>query len=132
MISATGSATTVPAATTSLGVQEFLRVLSAQLMYQDPLKPMDNQAFMGQIAQFTALQQTNQLNSNIEQLIVNQASLQSIGLIGRTVDVTTSTGSVTGTVAAVSFASSTPSLTVKTAAGAVLSSVDLGQVTAVR
>ena len=52
----------VPAAaapgTRVLGLQDFLQVLLTQLSWQDPLKPMDNQTFMAQMAQFTALEQT--------------------------------------------------------------------------
>ena len=76
----------------NLGIQDFLKILLTQLNYQDPMKPMDNQQFMAQMAQFTTLQQTQQLNTNIEHLINNQASLQSVGLIGRTVDIATQTG----------------------------------------
>ncbi|MDQ8033147.1 MAG: flagellar hook capping FlgD N-terminal domain-containing protein [Bordetella sp.] len=94
----------------NLGMQEFLKVLMTQLTYQDPLKPMDNQEFMTQMAQFTTLEQTQQLNSKIETLITNQAALQSVGLIGRTVDVTTSTGTLTATVQALSLAGDAPVL----------------------
>ena len=44
----------------TLTLQDFLQVLTTQLTYQDPLKPLDNQEFMAQIAQFTTLQQTQQ------------------------------------------------------------------------
>lgn len=87
----------------SLGMEDFLKILLTQLTYQDPLKPMDNQQFMAQMAQFTNLQQTQQLNDNIKTLITNQAALQSVGLIGKTVDVTTANGNVTGTVSALSL-----------------------------
>ncbi|PCE23736.1 flagellar hook capping protein [Paraburkholderia acidicola] len=116
----------------SLNMQDFLKVLLTQLTYQDPMKPMDNEQFMAQIAQFTTLQQTQQMNSNIAQLLTNQASLQSVGLIGRTVDLTTNSGAVTGTVTALSLAGSSPQLTVKTGAGATLTNIDLSQVTTVR
>ena len=105
----------------SLGMEDFLKILLTQLTYQDPLKPMDNQQFMAQMAQFTNLEQTQQLNNKIETLITNQAALQSVGLIGRKVDITTTGGAVTGTVDALSLAGDTPLLTVLTAAGATLS-----------
>ena len=35
----------------------FMQLLVTQLRYQDPLNPMDNQAFMAQMAQFSALEQ---------------------------------------------------------------------------
>lgn len=116
----------------NLNMQDFLKVLLTQLTYQDPLKPMDNQQFMAQVAQFTALGQTQQMNSNIETLVANQASLQSVGLIGRTVDITTNSGTVTGTVSALSLSGNSPQLTVKAGSGATLTNIDLSQVIAVR
>jgi len=131
-IGAVSSTAANPQATNNLGIQDFLKILLTQLTYQDPLKPMDNQQFMAQMAQFTTLQQTQQLNTNIETLINNQASLQSVGLIGRTVDITTTTGNYTGTVTALSLAGSTPLITIHTTAGADMSDVSLSQVVAVR
>ncbi len=116
----------------SLTQQDFLKVLLTQLTYQDPMKPMDNQQFMAQLAQFSTLQQTQQLNTNIETLISNQSALQSVGLIGRTVDISTDNGNVTGTVMALALSGSSPLLTVKTAAGASLTNIGLGQVVNVR
>ena len=116
----------------SLGMEDFLKILLTQLTYQDPLKPMDNQQFMAQMAQFTSLEQTQQLNNKIETLITNQAALQSVGLIGKTVDVSTPTGQVTGTVSALSLSGDAPLLTVKMASGALLNDVSLSQLVAVR
>lgn len=116
----------------NLNMQDFLKVLLTQLTYQDPLKPMDNQQFMAQIAQFTALGQSQQMNSNIETLVSNQASLQSVGLIGRTVDITTSSGTLTGTVSALSLSGTSPQLTINAGGGGTLSNIDLSQVIAVR
>lgn len=116
----------------SLGIQDFLKILSTQLIYQDPLKPMDNQAFMAQIAQFTSLEQTQQLNNKIETLISNQSALQSVGLIGRTVDIATSTGNVTGTVTALSLSGESPVISVLTSTGLNITDVSLGQITLVR
>jgi flagellar basal-body rod modification protein FlgD len=116
----------------SLGMEDFLKILLTQLTYQDPLKPMDNQQFMAQMAQFTSLEQTQQLNNKIATLISNQAALQSVGLIGKTVDITTSSGSVTGTVSALSLSGDSPLLTVRTAAGATLSDISLSQLVSVR
>jgi flagellar basal-body rod modification protein FlgD len=122
----------VASSAASLSMQDFLKVLLTQLTYQDPLKPMDNQQFMAQIAQFSSLEQAQETNNAITQLIANQAALQSVGLIGRTVDLTTASGPLTGTVTALLLSGATPQLTVRTSAGAVLSDVDLSQITAVR
>jgi flagellar basal-body rod modification protein FlgD len=116
----------------AMGMEDFLKVLMTQLVYQDPLKPMDNQQFMAQMAQFTALQQAQQTNEKLAMLVANQAALQSVGLIGRTVDVTTNAGTVTGVVAALSLAGPEPSMTITTPAGASLEDIGITQVTGVR
>jgi len=124
-----------PAATTkasNLGLEDFMKILLTQLQYQDPLKPMDNQEFMAQIAQFTSLEQTQQLNDKLDQLITNQAALQSVGLIGRTVDISTSTGQVTGTVSALSLQGDSPQITVTPSSGSALTGISLSQILAVR
>lgn len=116
----------------SLTLQDFLQVLMTQLTYQDPLKPMDNQEFMAQIAQFTTLQQTQEVNTNIQTLVSNQAAQQSIGLIGHTVNVTTASGSaVSGTVASIDLSGTSPQLTIKTTSGN-LTGVSISQITSVQ
>jgi len=131
-ISAASSVASSTAQASSLGMQDFLKILLTQLTYQDPLKPMDNQQFMAQMAQFTSLEQAQQLNTKIESLITNQAALQSVGLIGRTVDVSTSSGTLTGNVTALSLAGNSPLLTILSTSGATLSDISLSQVLAVR
>ena len=124
-------AASVPAGS-GIGLQDFLKILLTQLNYQDPLKPMDNQEFMAQMAQFTALEQSQRLNDRIDLLIANQAALQSVGLIGRTVDLTTDSGKVTGTVTSLSLQGEAPLVSVMTSAGTLLADVSLNQVASVR
>src|SRR4051812_5696379 len=131
MILATASAA-ASSPTSSLGLDDFVRVLTTQLTSQDPLKPMDNQAFMAQMAQFTALEQTQQLNDRVQQLIDNQAALQSVGLIGRSIDFNGASGRTTGTVTALSLQGDAPVLSVALADGTVLGGVGLGQLISVR
>lgn len=126
------SSTTTGLRANSLGQEDFMKILLTQLTYQDPMKPMDNQEFMAQMAQFTSLEQTQQLNDKLATLISNQAALQSVGLIGRTVDINNGNASVTGTVVSLSLAGDSPSLTLRTSAGATLQNVSLGQIVAVR
>lgn len=116
----------------SLGLQDFLKILLTQLNYQDPLKPMDNQQFMAQMAQFTSLEQSQRVNDKLDQLITNQAALQSVGLIGRAVDLETGSGKVSGTVASLSLQGATPMVSVTTAQGTVLNDISLAQILAVR
>ncbi|MCO4855927.1 flagellar hook capping protein [Herbaspirillum sp. WGmk3] len=117
----------------SLNMQDFLKILLTQLNYQDPMKPVDNQQFMAQLAQFTSLEQTQKLNTKIDQLISTQAALQSVGLIGRMVDITDTSGStVTGTVKALSLSGDSPQLTVLSSSGETLTGISLAQIAAVR
>lgn len=116
----------------SLNQQDFMKILMTQLTYQDPLKPMDNQEFMAQMAQFTALQQTTELNANMVQLIQNQAALSSVGLIGRSVDVQTASGPKSGTVSGLSYSGSLPVISVDLGGGETLADVSLSQLINVR
>jgi flagellar basal-body rod modification protein FlgD len=79
---------TTQAATQTLGKNEFLKLLVAQLKYQDPLNPMDGTDFAAQLAQFSSLEQLNNLNEGIKNLGVyqmSQANAQAVNLIGKEV-----------------------------------------------
>lgn len=120
------------AASSRLNMQDFLKVLLTQLNYQDPMKPVDNQQFMAQMAQFTSLEQTQQLNNKIDQLISTQSALQSVGLIGRTVDVASDSGTTSGIVRSLSLNGATPQLTVQSTTGETMTGITLAQISAVR
>lgn len=131
-IGAIGNNSAVDLKAGGIGMEDFLKILLTQLTYQDPLKPVDNQQFMAQMAQFTSLEQTQQLNTRLEALLSTEASLQSVGLIGRTVDVTGASGPMTGTVVALSLRGSTPTMTLRTTLGTTVADIGLAQITAVR
>lgn len=116
---------------TTLSLQDFLQVLTTQLTYQDPLKPIDNQQFMAQIAQFTTLEQTQQLTATSQTIATAQAAQQSIGLIGRKVNVTTSAGPQSGTITAVDLSGSAPAFTLTTATQA-LTGIAFSQISSVQ
>lgn len=54
-----------------LSKDAFLQLLTTQLRYQNPLEPTNDKEFLAQMAQFTALEQMNNLNSAFQ---LNQAS----------------------------------------------------------
>jgi len=118
----------------SLGQEEFLKILLSQLQYQDPLKPLDNQQFLAQLAQFSTLAQTSQLNDRIDTLLNIQSANQSIGLIGRTVEVQSTVGDVAavGVVTSLSFASGQSFINVKKADGEILTGITLAQISVIR
>jgi flagellar basal-body rod modification protein FlgD len=71
-----------------LGQAEFLELMTSQLKFQDPLKPMENGEFLGQMAQFGTVSGINELNSAFDSMSAsfqsNQA-LQASTLVGRKV-----------------------------------------------
>lgn len=72
----------------SVGKDEFMKLLLAQLKNQDPLKPMDGTDFAVQLAQFTSLEQLSSLNAELKAQSVNQMTLgyaQSANMIGKEV-----------------------------------------------
>ena len=66
----------------TLGKDDFLKLLVTQLKYQDPLSPMDNGEFVAQLAQFSSLEQMQNLNDNFEQMMSAQKLVQMSQLIG--------------------------------------------------
>jgi len=69
-----GPSSATPQGSNKLGKEEFLKLLTTQLANQDPLDPVDNQAFIAQLAQFATVEQQSQMNSTLESLLVAQAS----------------------------------------------------------
>jgi flagellar basal-body rod modification protein FlgD len=78
--------TSQSSSTQSLGRNEFMKLLLAQLKNQDPLSPMDGTDFAAQLAQFSSLEQLQNLNDTLETQSVNQMTLsysQSVNMIGK-------------------------------------------------
>src|SRR6056297_730402 len=70
----------------SLGKNAFFELLTTQLKHQNPLKPMDNTKFISQMAQFSSLEQMNNMNQQLNQFIKSQSVSQGASLIGKTVE----------------------------------------------
>jgi len=101
------------AAQQSLNQGDFLKLLVAQLSAQDPMNPVSNTDFAAQMAQFSTLQATQTMQTNLAGLESSQAVLQANGLLGRTVQVQSEQGvSDSGVVSAVNIQAGTPSITV--------------------
>jgi flagellar basal-body rod modification protein FlgD len=58
----------VSVAAPSLGQADFLRLLTTQLKSQDPLSPMDNTAFVAQMAQFSQVSGIAEMNATLKSL----------------------------------------------------------------
>jgi flagellar basal-body rod modification protein FlgD len=119
--------------TAGLSMDDLLKLLMTELSYQDPLKPVDNKDFLTQMAQFTSLDTTRQLNDNIQKLLTSQSLNQSVGLLGKTVDASTdNNGLVSGTVTALQLVSGDPEITVTTKAGDIITGVKISQLQTIR
>ena len=79
---ATAGTTNTPAAGTasktdpknSLGQDAFLKILVTQMQHQDPMEPLKDTEFIGQMAQFTSLEQLTNLNKTMTQFVSNQGA----------------------------------------------------------
>lgn len=129
--STTSPSSEVPNAA-QLSQEDFMRILLAQLQFQDPLKPMDNQEFVAQLAQFSALEINRQQSEKVDQLLSMQSVDQSVGIIGKNIEMRNAQGSsLVGTVSAVSFRTGEPRLTVSSN-GTSITDVKLSDVMLVR
>lgn len=81
---------------------DFLKLLTVQLQNQDPLKPMEDAQFMGQMAQFAALEQTRDLNTSFGKFTKQQSVASATQFIGMNVSLKAPDGkTVTGNVSEV-------------------------------
>jgi flagellar basal-body rod modification protein FlgD len=96
--STTGTQQTNQASTsqTGLNYDSFLKLLTAQMQFQDPTKPMDATQFVAQLASFSNVEQAIKTNNKLDSLLVSQALGQVDGLIGKYV--TSMDGKVRGQV----------------------------------
>jgi len=92
-------------ASQELGRDAFLQLLVIELQNQDPLEPVQNSEMVAQLAQFSALEQMENLNGSFEMLTGNVDQLNFIsaqGLLGKYIEGINDSGEVvTGTVSSV-------------------------------
>ena len=108
--------TTAPTASGSgptLGKDDFLKLLIGQMQNQDPLSPQDPSQQMGQLTQFSILEQITNLAQTTTTTAANNYDNEAIALIGKTVTYTKADGSdASGVVEKVTFSKDGPSLTI--------------------
>ena len=67
-----GSTDTSVPKNASISQEAFLKILLTQLRFQDPLKPVDNQQFLAQLAQFSAIEINRQQSEKIDTLLTKE------------------------------------------------------------
>ena len=107
---ATGTATYTATPTVDrpdqMGKDTFLKLLVAQMRYQDPANPVDSSQMMSQTATFTQVEKLEQLVTQNASMLVLQESATAGSLVGRTATYNDSTGApVSGVVTSVKLAS---------------------------
>lgn len=77
-----------PSSRGSLGQQDFLRLMVAQVQNQDPMQPQPNGEFLSQLAQFSTNDGVTKMQQSLEQLassLQSNQALQASSLVGRKV-----------------------------------------------
>jgi len=72
--------------TSTLGQSDFLKLMTTQLMNQDPLQPMENGEFLAQMAQFSTVSGITEMNTSVQNLSESYRSqqlMQASGLINK-------------------------------------------------
>ena len=90
LINTSGDKAITKAVDKALGKDDFLKLLVTEMRNQDPLQPMDNKDFIAQMAQFSSLEQMNNVSNSMDNLsksmfnFAQQASLtQGAAMIGK-------------------------------------------------
>jgi len=109
----TGTATKAKTGSNAVDQDMFLKLLVAQLKYQDPSSPTDPSQFLSQTAQFSQVEKLTQL-ADLSQKVYDASRQQTAAsLMGRSVTWADVSGTAhTGTVTGISVGAATPNLTV--------------------
>ena len=96
----------------TLGKDDFLKLLIAQLQNQDPTRPLEDKEFIAQMAQFSSLEQMVEMNKTLGNLITDYRANLSTSLLGKQVEVFDDRSGRTagGVVEEVSFQSGVPTI----------------------
>jgi flagellar basal-body rod modification protein FlgD len=130
----TATTTAASAAAPTVDKNEFLQLLVAQLQHQDPTQPTEGTEFVTQLAQFSQVEQAQNQTTQL-QTISNQmgglSSNEAANLIGKQVDVSGSTLTFDGSLAATTnvslgAAAKDVSVQVKDSSGNVVRTMDMG------
>jgi flagellar basal-body rod modification protein FlgD len=96
-----------------LNSDTFLKLLVAQLKYQDPTKPTDSASMLQQSSQYTMVEKLNEVSQGTQALLAAQQMSTATGYLGRTITATLADKTtVTGLVSAVRLTATGPMVVV--------------------
>lgn len=124
----TESTSTSKKKSSTLTQEDFLSLLTTQLAYQDPTKPVDNAQMVSQMAQISTVDGITSLNSSVSNLstvVTSSQALMASSLVGQKVLLPSSTGYIgSGTgmsgVVATGDGASDLTISIKNSSGAVV------------
>ncbi|WP_299581640.1 flagellar hook capping FlgD N-terminal domain-containing protein [uncultured Microbulbifer sp.] len=116
----------------TVNLDEFMRIFITQLNYQDPLDPVDNREFLTQLAEFSNLEIAKSSQTNISDLLNVNAVSQSLGLLGKTVEVSGSGGAIIGSVTSIRFVEGSPLLSLTTSTNEVITDLSPAEIRIIR
>lgn len=96
---ATGATQTAAGKAQTVDYQSFLRLLVAQMKNQDPTAPMESTDYVAQLATFSQVEQSVQINAKLDGILQASTFAQAGDLIGREIE--SSDGKIKGTVESV-------------------------------
>lgn len=106
-----GAADSIATSSPGLDKDAFLKLLVAQLKYQDPTKPMDSSQYMSQMAQFTSVEKLANLEKSQAEISSWQRAIAGEGMVGKHVSATNDKGAtVAGDVVGLQLTSKGPTL----------------------
>ena len=81
----------------------FLKLLVAQMRYQNPMNPSDGQQYLAQAAQFATVERLQDIAKSQSEAIAYQQILLSSNMVGRQITATQNGDKITGVVSGVKF-----------------------------
>ena len=118
----------IATATSTLGPNAFLQLLTTELQNQDPTSPQDPTQSVTQLAQMSQLQYQQQLTTAFQSFQSTFGVMQAASLIGKSATVNTGTANagsnsstVTGTISSISVQNGVPYFTMTGPSGATIS-----------
>jgi flagellar basal-body rod modification protein FlgD len=96
----------------NLGQDAFLKLLVAQLKYQDPMNPVQGADFIAQTAQFSVVEKLTEISNQNNTASQAQLAMQASSMIGKKVTYTSGDKTLSGIVSGVTLLAGQPKLDV--------------------